>query len=400
VTDPAGEGSGDARRTGRAARPTAELLDSFDAAAPPLATAARPAEATSAASPARREPEPIEEYEDFRRWLVSPDPHQPLRARWDPTGADEGGPRSSRPARKKLSRLGRFVAAYGWRAYALPVLMAVTAVVGVDAVRGVGHAAHRTISPANAIVDDAGFGEFSDVRGAGVIGVPPKDAGNLVAEVSTGALPDGGPFTAAARGTWHVVGGATGQTGRGVARVFTYTVEIEDGVDTSGFGGDEAFAELVDKTLADPKSWTRDARFAFRRVDRGSPTFRVSLSSPRSARRACGFGVGIDMSCFNQDLGRVVLDEARWVRGAAAFQGDVGSYRQYMINHEVGHAIGYHQQQPCRTDGGPAPVMMRQTFGVSDNDIARLDPGRLDPAGVVPMDGKVCRVNPWPYPRG
>jgi uncharacterized protein DUF3152 len=39
--------------------------------------------------------------------------------------------------------------------------------------------------------------------------------------------------------------------------------------------------------------------------------------------------------------------------------------------------------------------MMQQTFGTANNDIAALDP-----RGVVPMDGKICHFNPWPYPRG
>ena len=38
--------------------------------------------------------------------------------------------------------------------------------------------------------------------------------------------------------------------------------------------------------------------------------------------------------------------------------------------------------------------MMQQTFGTANNDIAQLDP-----EGVVPMNGKTCRFNPWPYPR-
>ena len=54
-----------------------------------------------------------------------PKPDQPLRARWDPTD-DTGRPRVDRegqPERKKQSALGRFVSTYGWRAYAIPVLI-------------------------------------------------------------------------------------------------------------------------------------------------------------------------------------------------------------------------------------------------------------------------------------
>ncbi|HWT47362.1 MAG TPA: DUF3152 domain-containing protein, partial [Mycobacterium sp.] len=89
---------------------------------------------------------------------------------------------------------------------------------------------------------------------------------------------------------------------------------------------------------------------------------------------------------------RVFINETRWVRGAVPFEGDVGSYRQYVINHEVGHAIGYVHHEPCEQQGGLAPVMMQQTFSTSNDDAAKFDPD------VVKADGKTCRFNPWPYP--
>ncbi len=316
--------------------------------------------------------------------------YQPLRARWDPTAPDESRSRASRPERdtKKQSALGRFIRTYGWRAYALPVLFVVTVLVIVDAVRG-------GTDPANTPGGAPGFGRLSPrTASAGIIGAPPGD-GHFPTNLPTGALPDGGPFTETGTGTWHVVRGTTGQVGTGSRFQFKYTVEIEDGVDTFGFGGDESVAKMVDSTLGNPKSWAHDGKFAFQRIDQGEPDFRISLSARESSRKACGFDIPIDSSCFNADLRRVVLSEVRWVRGALAFEGDIGSYRQYLVNHEVGHAIGYHQHQPCETDGGLAPVMMQQTFGTKNDDIAALDPG-----GVVPMDGKRCRFNPWPYPRG
>ena len=66
-----------------------------------------------------------------------PKPGQPLRARWDPT--DDSGrirvDRDAQPERKKQSALGRFVATYGWRAYAIPVLIVLTVVLIVVTVR-------------------------------------------------------------------------------------------------------------------------------------------------------------------------------------------------------------------------------------------------------------------------
>ncbi|GAB2726535.1 DUF3152 domain-containing protein [Nocardia thraciensis] len=313
---------------------------------------------------------------------------RPLRASWDPLAAGDERSRD-RPDRDaaKQSALGRFVSTYGWRAYALPVLVVITVLVVVDAVKGGG-------DPDGAGVP--GLGRLSQhTDKAGIIGAPPTGDGNFDGDVPSGALPAGGAFAEAGTGNWHLVRGASAQIGAAQGHLFNYTVEVEDGVDTSALGGDDAVAKMVEATLSNPKSWTHDPKFGFRRIDSGEPDFRISLTSRQTTKTACGFEIPIDSSCYNADLGRVVLSEVRWVRGAPAFEGDIGSYRQYQINHEVGHAIGYHEHQPCESDGGLAPVMMQQTFGTRNNDIAALDP-----QGVVPMDGKKCRFNPWPYPRG
>jgi hypothetical protein len=183
-------------------------------------------------------------------------------------------------------------------------------------------------------------------------------------------------------------------------KVFNYTVEVEDGIDTAPFGGDEAFARMVSETLSNPKSWTHNPEFAFVRVDATSgiePDFRVSLTSPMTVRQACGYEIQLEASCYNPAYGpnaepRVIINEARWVRGAVPFQGDIGSYRQYLINHEVGHGIGYSRHEPCAENGALAPIMMQQTFTTSNADAARFDPETVQP------DDKTCRFNPWPYP--
>ena len=43
-------------------------------------------------------------------------------------------------------------------------------------------------------------------------------------------------------------------------------------------------------------------------------------------------------------------------------------------------------------NGGPAPIMMQQSWSTSDNDLAQLDPQ------TVPADGNVCVANPYPFP--
>ena len=319
--------------------------------------------------------------------------NQPLRAHRDPLNADVGRPRSNRDQRSGLRRqteFGKFISTYGWRAYALPVLAVITGVVIFQTLTG---------TPAPVGDPDVKSPPTIGAAGTTIVGAPPRGLTEFDANLPTGILPAGGPYTESGARTWRVIPGTTDKVGEGSAKTFTYTVEVEDGVDTSSFGGDEGYARMVTETLGNPKSWTHNPQFAFRRVDDpgARPDFRVSLTSPMTVREGCGYEIEIETSCYNPIYGqnaepRVFLNLARWVRGAVPFQGDIGSYRQYLINHEVGHAMGYTTHEPCDRNGALAPIMMQQTFSTSDNDASRFDPQYVKP------DGKTCRFNPWPYP--
>jgi Protein of unknown function (DUF3152) len=321
---------------------------------------------------------------------------EPLRAQRDPLANDSGRPRSNREEHRnarKQSKLGRFVSTYGWRAYALPMLVVWTAVALYMTFAGATET--ETAEPEGPVQGPPTIG----VASTAIIGAPPKGLTQFDANLPTGILPDGGPFTVSGVKTWHIVPGASSQVGEGTAKVFTYTVEVENGIDTTTFGGDEGFARMVSETLANPKSWTHNPQFAFTRIDgtaQAEPDFRISLSAPMTVREGCGYDIPLEASCYNpaytDGQPRVFINEARWVRGAVPFQGDIGSYRQYVINHEVGHAIGYQRHEACAVNGELAPIMMQQTFSTNNNDAARFDPGTINP------DGKTCRFNPWPYP--
>lgn len=307
-------------------------------------------------------------------------PHgEPLRAPWDPQESTPGRRRSVPGSRDHLRRqtpVGRFLSTWGWRAYAIPVLVVLTALVIGDAI----------VSPGVSDEDRVVRAEETPA----VVGVPA--AGEVP---PSGELPEGGSFIGAASGEFRIVPGGTDPVGRPTAEQFSYTVEVEDGIDTVDFGGDDSVARMVDATLANPKSWTADGAVAFRRIAGDEPAFRVSLASPMTVRENCGYDIELEASCYNSATGRVYLNLARWVRGARSFQGDIGSYRQYLVNHEVGHAIGYPAHEPCPADGALAPIMMQQTFGVNNGDIHQLDP-----EGVVPDNDDTCRYNAWPFPDG
>ena len=325
--------------------------------------------------------------------VLREDWREPLRAQRDPLarGEKRGRADRDRPRQwRKQTWLGRFISAFGWRAYAVPLLMVLTAVIGYQTVTG-------TSAPKPAASEPIPGPPVIGAVGTAIMDAPPRGLAAFDANLPAGTLPDGGPFTEAGDKTWHVVPGTTPQVGQGTAKVFRYTVEIENGLDPTMFGGDGVFAQMIDQTLANPKGWTHNPQFAFIRIDSGKPDFRISLVSPVTVREGCGYEFRLETSCYNPSFGpdrqaRVFINEARWVRGALPFEGDVGSYRQYVINHEVGHAIGYVRHEPCDKQGGLAPVMMQQTFSTANDDGAKFDPEWVKP------DGKTCRFNPWPYP--
>ena len=224
-------------------------------------------------------------------------------------------------------------------------------------------------------------GAVPDLTKAGANGHP-------AATFAAGALPAGAPFEKAGAGAWHVVPGTTPLHGTG-PKHFTYTVEVENRLQDGQ--ADEKFAATVDAALADPRSWTGGKQFALQRIDKGDPDFRVSLTSQMTVRAGCGFDIPLEASCFNRAAGRVFINDARWVRGAMSYEGDLDAYRAYAVNHEVGHALGM-RHQPCPTAGAPAPVMMQQSWSVSNDDLNVLDPR------TIPKNGKVCKPNPYPFP--
>ena len=155
-----------------------------------------------------------------------------------------------------------------------------------------------------------------------------------------------------------VIEGSSPVSGPGPRRRFI--LEIEKSMDRSGL----RFADEVEKILYDPRSWGGHGRLGMKRVDEGSAAFRVTLATPRTVDRLCApLPTNGIYSCFNGY--RAVINEMRWRRAAASYnwQEHVIAYRRYLINHEVGHALG-HGHRSCPAARNPAPVMMQQTKGV------------------------------------
>lgn len=131
---------------------------------------------------------------------------EPLRAKRDPLASDSGRVRSNREDRRRWRKqtwLGRFVSTYGWRAYALPVLTVLTVVVIYQTIAGTGVGSDP----------DADGGPLQGPptmdAASTIVGAPPKGLTEFDANLPTGILPEGGPYTLAGAKTWRIVPGTT-----------------------------------------------------------------------------------------------------------------------------------------------------------------------------------------------
>lgn len=155
--------------------------------------------------------------------------------------------------------------------------------------------------------------------------------------------------------TATVRGAVAGQDGE----LLRYRVAVEEGI---GDVDVERFGREVAVVLADPRGWTGQGRWRLQRVGPDTPAdFTIMLATPVTRGELCGDITDHYTSCRNGD--RVVINVARWARGVPEFEGDLTTYRRYLLNHEVGHRLG-RGHELCPRAGGPAPVMQQQTLGL------------------------------------
>ncbi|MEU7302488.1 DUF3152 domain-containing protein [Streptomyces sp. NPDC007206] len=164
----------------------------------------------------------------------------------------------------------------------------------------------------------------------------------------------------------------------GKGQRYTYRVDIEQGLGLDG----KLFAEAVQKTLNDDRSWAHGGARTFERISSGKPDFVITLASPGTTATWCAKS-GLDttednVSCDSAATERVMINAYRWAQGSTTYGNKIHPYRQMLINHEVGHRLG-HGHVTCQKNGELAPVMQQQTK-------------------FLDHDGIHCLPNPWPYP--
>lgn len=188
------------------------------------------------------------------------------------------------------------------------------------------------------------------------------------------------PLAAGFRGSGEfttVPGGA--RAPRAGQQLLRYRVDVEQGMGLDA----KLFADAVQKTLNDDRSWAHGGRRAFERVSKERADFVITLASPGTTAKWCaksGLDTTVDnVSCDSAATERVMINAYRWAQGSTTYGDAIYPYRQMLVNHEVGHRLGRNHVS-CTKDGSLAPVMQQQTK-------------------FLDHDGITCLPNAWPYPK-
>jgi Protein of unknown function (DUF3152) len=172
-------------------------------------------------------------------------------------------------------------------------------------------------------------------------------------------------IAAGTSGALDVIPGEVAAPGAGTVR--SVRVEVEQGLDIDGI----KFADFVLATLNDSRGWGGDGSQTFARTT-GPADIVVTLASPDT----------VDMLCAPLDTdglyscgtgNRAVLNQIRWIEGSTNYA-DMTTYRNYLVNHEVGHVLGK-SHDVCGASTDLAPVMVQQSGGTIR-----------------------CEPNAWPFP--
>lgn len=171
----------------------------------------------------------------------------------------------------------------------------------------------------------------------------------------------------------YVPSSITLQPATETAKRHRYIVHVETSL---GLDADE-LARQVHAILTDPRGWTgfQGNQNSFELVsDQAQADLDLYVTSPTSTDKLCApLRTNRTWNCQNGK--RVIVNSDRWLYMTPTYT-DLFEYRAYLINHEVGHFIGFGHAN-CSKEGANAPVMLQQSMRLQG-----------------------CKPNAWPAEQG
>jgi hypothetical protein len=173
-------------------------------------------------------------------------------------------------------------------------------------------------------------------------------------------------------------------------------VMVQDGLEPLA----DDFAATVEEVLADGNGWAAAGR-PFAVVEQNAD-IDVVLARPQVVDELCApLLTGGSFSCGRK--GRAVINVRRWRGGSTTFGKDLASYRQYVVNHEVGHLLGF-DHEGCPGRGRRAPIMLQQTKSLAGCRRSTLPNAReiaaLGSRVARPTAPKTTALPTWDAERG
>ena len=134
-----------------------------------------------------------------------------------------------------------------------------------------------------------------------------------------------------------------------------FSLSIESGINLNG----ECLVNFVSKILNDQRGWRTVVEKEFQVINFTEADFNIFFASPTTVDEMCyPLETNGIYSCRNGN--QVVINMFRWLSGGKDFGLDLATYRLYLINHEIGHLLGWGHTN-CPSQNALAPLMMQQS---------------------------------------
>lgn len=133
-------------------------------------------------------------------------------------------------------------------------------------------------------------------------------------------------------------------------KTLRYKVSIDNNIKRSL----KNFKKDIHNILSDKRSWK--VKFI---NDDMNYDFEIILSPAKKIGKICSFK---GLSCTDMSINKVYINNYRWIKGSKPSKLSLKDYRIYLINHEVGHILGFGHITPSK--GRKVPVMNQNTLGL------------------------------------